>query len=159
MRLLDILSRRVAAVTRVIVVTAAGVMMSALLFQVFARYALGRASSWTEELALFLFTWIVLLAMSACVREGAHVRLVLLLDLAPRRLRLGWERALDLAALGFGVAFAWSGARYVDATLGQVSAAVRYPIEWLHVAAPVAGGLIALHALARMLAPAPPAAS
>lgn len=154
MRLLDVLSRRVAEATRGIVVIAAGVMMSALLFQVFARYVLGRASSWTEELALFLFTWIVLLAMSACVREGAHVRLVLVLDVAPPRLRVWWERVLDFAALGFGLAFAWSGASYVEATLGQVSAAVRYPIEWLHASAPVAGGLVALHALARLLAPA-----
>lgn len=144
-------SRIAARASRLVVVAAALAMMAALTLQVVSRYGFGRAFSWTEELALFLFTWIVLLEASAAVRAGAHVRLVILLDRAPGRLRAVWERALDAVVLGFGLVFLWSGAAYVDATVGQVSAAVRYPIAWLYLAAPVAGALVALHALARLV--------
>ena len=43
---------------------------------------------------------------------------------------------------------------YLARTTGRFSAAIRYPIEWLHAAAPVAGALGALHAFVRCLRPA-----
>jgi len=137
--------------TSVLVVLAAVVMMVSLILQIVFRYLVGQALVWSEELALFLFTWIVLLAASLGVREGFHVRMSLVLDALPAGLRQGAERLIDLLVLGFGVALAYAGGWYVQATLGQTSAAVQYPIEWLHAAAPAGGGLIAFHALCRLL--------
>ena len=107
---------------------------------------------------MFLFTWVALLAGSLGVREGFHVRLTLLLTLLPPPARAGAERLIVLAVAVFGLCLAYAGWLYLDATLGQVSAAVRYPIEALHLSAPVCGALILVHALARLAAPIKPAA-
>lgn len=151
--LLDTASAWAARVTRAVVVLMAGICMASLIFQVFTRYFLGNASSWTEELALLLFTWIVLLAGSLGVREGFHVRLTVVLDVMPKSARVWIERLIVLPVLGFGAVLLLSGVDYVGRTLGQVSAAVRYPIQVLTTAAPVAGALIVLHALPRLFQP------
>lgn len=133
----------------------AAAMIVSLILQVFSRYILAHTFVWTEELALFLFTWLVLLTASIGVARAGHVRLTLLLDALPDRPRALLERFIDLLILLFALAFAYSGQKYVNATLGQVSAAVNYPVVWLHAAAPVSGALMALHALARLLAGPP----
>ena len=54
-------------------------------------------------------------------------------------------------SLGFGVLLVIAGYDYVEGTLGVVSAAIGFPIELLHLAAPVCGMLIVVHAAARLL--------
>ena len=150
-RVLKPVSDIVVRVTGYAVIAMTVVTMTSLILQVFSRYVLAHTFVWTEELALFLFTWLVLLTASIGVARGTHVRLTILLDALPDKARAAMERLIDLLVLVFGLAFAWAGHEYVDATLGQVSAAVNYPIVWLHAAAPVAGALIAFHALVRLL--------
>ena len=149
--LLERASAGVAWVTSGVVATAAVVMILALLIQIFFRYVLGASLSWPGELAQLLFAWTMLLAASIGVREGFHVRLELLRGLLPDGLRAGLERLTLLLLAGFGVLLAVTGADYVEQTVGQRSAAMRYPIEVLHAAAPVTGALIALHAMARLV--------
>ena len=139
-----------ARATRVVVVAMAALCMGSLILQVFSRYVLGNTFVWTEEAALFLFTWIVLLAGSLGVRDGFHVRLSLLLNLLPPRARRLAEAVIMVLVGLFGGVLAWAGTRYVEATMGHVSAAVRYPIEALHLAAPVCGALIVVHAVAAL---------
>jgi TRAP-type C4-dicarboxylate transport system permease small subunit len=148
--LLDRVSAGVARVTAGVVATAALVMIAALLIQVFFRYVLGASLSWPGELAQLLFAWTMLLAASIGVRDGFHVRLELLRGLLPEGLRAALERVTLVLLAGFGLVLVVTGADYVEQTLGQLSAAMRYPIELLHAAAPVTGALVALHALARL---------
>lgn len=128
------------------------VMLAVLVLQVAARYFFGVALSWSEELSLLLFTWVVLLVGSLGVREDFHVRLTLLPDMLPGASAQWLARLIHLGILGFGVMLAVGGHAYVVETIGQTSAAIAYPIEALHLAAPVCGGLVALHALARLVA-------
>lgn len=150
MHFIEGLSSFAARLTRWIVIGAAAVMIISLILQIFFRYVVGSSLVWSEELALFLFTWVVLLAGSLGVRENFHVRLTLFIDLLPPRAKWAFNLIIHLIAGLFGGLVAFSGYHYLDATLGQVSAAVRYPIELLHAAAPVCGALIVLHTLANL---------
>ncbi|WP_157089283.1 TRAP transporter small permease [Oceanibaculum pacificum] len=159
LRWLDRLSGLIGLASGYVAVAMTLVMLAVLTLQIVARYFFGVALSWSEELSLLLFTWVVLLVGSLGVREGFHVRLTLLLDALPPGAGLWLNRLLDAAILVFGVYLALAGYDYVEATMGQTSAAIAYPIEALHMAAPVCGGLIALHALSRILVPLPPRAA
>lgn len=150
MQIVETVSAFAARVTRWIVIGAAAVMIISLILQIFFRYVIGSSLVWSEELALFLFTWVVLLAGSLGVREGYHVRLTLFRDLLPPRAKWAFNLMAHLVAGIFGGLVLVSGYHYLDSTLGQVSAAVRYPIEYLHLAAPVCGALIVLHTLAHV---------
>lgn len=150
------LSQFAAGATAAVAVVLAVVLVVSLNLQIFFRYVVGEALTWSEELALFCFTWIVLLVGSLGVRQGFHARLTVVSGALPAAYRTNLQRLIDVLILVFGGFFAVAGYRYVDATLGHVSAAVQYPIEALHLAAPVSGALIALHAAARLADPTRP---
>lgn len=149
-RLLDGLSALAGRLTGYVSVAMTLTMLAVLVAQVTARYFFNVALSWSEELSLLLFTWVVLLIGSLGVREGFHVRLTLLPDLLKPAQQRWLERLILLGILGFGVMLADGGYSYVAETMGQTSAAIAYPIEALHLAAPVCGVLVALHALAKI---------
>ena len=116
-----------------------GVMLACIALQVVMRYVFGNAPSWTEELALLMFSWSIMGGLALGVREGFHVRLDILLDRLPPSLSRWVESGIEAATAVFGAYLAWSGLRFVDVTSGSVSAAIGYPIEFLHALAPVAG--------------------
>lgn len=137
---------------------AVAVMLGCVTLQVVMRYVFHNAPSWTEELAVLMFAWASLGALALGVREGFHVRLSLLLDTLSPSARAAAERILDALTAGVGAYLAWSGWRFVDMTSGTVSAAVGYPIELLHVMAPVCGVLVLLFGAERVLFGAAPKA-
>src|SRR5262245_50099245 len=136
-------------------IAATAVMVGCIALQVVMRYVFGRTPSWTEELAVLMFSWTVMGGLALGVREGVHVRLDLLINRAPPGGRPWAERAIEALTAAFGFYLAWSGVRFLDMTGGSVSAAIGYPIEFLHALAPVAGALIGLFASWRMLAGEP----
>lgn len=148
---LDRVSLWAARASEVTVVVLIGVCMGCLILQVVTRYFLGQATSWTEELALGLFTWVVLIGGSLGMRQAFHVRLTAAIDLLPGRARALLENAIGLVGVALGAALLVAGASYLDRTAGQLSAAMRYPIGYLYAAAPVAGLLILLHGIARLV--------
>ena len=153
MKALDAISAAIARATAWLVAILATIMLSALVLQVFSRYVLGSAFSWTEELAIILFAWVVLLTATIAIRDDDHVRLDAALGALPDPARRVWLRVIAVGILGFCILFAWSGVSYVDRTLGQVTAAMRLPIECLHLAVPVSGVIGALHAFVRVFIP------
>lgn len=137
----------VARVTGWVIIAMASVMMISLILQIVFRYVFNASLSWSEELALFLFTWVVLLAGSVGVREHMHVRLVLIRDRFPPFGRKCFDFFAETLSMGFGLLLVVKGWDYIEITAdqGMVSAAVRYPLEFLYLAAPLAGSLIVFH--------------
>lgn len=152
-RLVDTASRWLARLSVAVSVGMFATMLAALSYQVGARYLFNAPPTWTEELSLAMFTWIVLLMGSVGVREGFHVFLDLWPDHIAPWLQTALLRGVQLLTLIIGLALLRSGWSYVTDTQGQVSAAIGYPIEALHAAAPFCGFLIAVHAVAALLKP------
>lgn len=148
------LERFVALVTFVLhasLVAAMVVMLACIALQVVMRYVFGNAPSWTEELALLMFSWCIMGGIALGVREGFHVRLDILLTALPPSLSRWIEIGIEASVALFGAYLTWSGLRFVDVTSGSVSAAIAYPIEFLHALAPVAGALTCLFAVWRLI--------
>ncbi len=141
----------VAYVLHASLVVAMAIMLACIALQVVMRYVFGNAPSWTEELALLMFSWCIMGGIALGVREGFHVRLDILLNVLPVHARRWMEAAIETATAAFGAYLAWSGLRFVDVTSGSVSAAIGYPIEMLHALAPVAGALTCLFAVWRLI--------
>ena len=139
-----------------LVVVLISVMLGALALQVLMRYVFGQALSWSEELALFCFSWATMLAIATGVRDSVHVRMDLLASRLPVRLAHWLDKLVTLAISGVGGFMAWSGTRYVHDAFGATSAAIAYPTAWLYACAPVGGLLIAIFALEHVLLGAPP---
>jgi TRAP-type C4-dicarboxylate transport system permease small subunit len=134
-------------------------MLACITLQVVMRYAFGRATSWSEEMAILMFAWMVMGGLALGVREGFHVRIDLLLLVLPDRVRPWAESAIEALTAVFGFYLAWSGWRFLDITSGSVSASIGYPIEVLHGLAPLSGALIGIFATWRMFNPPSPEGS
>lgn len=158
MKLLRHSSRWLARLSIGLTLLASTVMIGSLLLGVFFRYVVQSSLSWSEEVALLAFTWTVFLMSSLCVREDAHVRITLLDERLPPLARWALHQLIWLAIAAFGLVMVWTGYDFVGYTLGQVSPAIRYPSWLMDSAVAVAGGLITVHALARLSGPAAHAA-
>jgi TRAP-type C4-dicarboxylate transport system permease small subunit len=147
----EMLSRVLAAGVGAVVVLLACVMVGSVLIGVFFRYALNSPLSWTGEVAMLSFTWVVLLTASTGVRDGFHVRIVLLHRALPAVVGRYVHYVLILAVIGFGLALIIAGYQFTEITLGRVSPAIGYP-GWLRSASiPVTGVLIVVHGMARLI--------
>lgn len=142
-----LLSRAVKAV----VVGLAFLMVMTIGWQVAMRFVFNAPPSWTEEFALLLFSWSMLLMLAVGVREAFHVRMDILIERMPAGGRHWLESLISVATSVFGIYLAIAGVDYVREMRGSSSAAMGYPIALLYSAAPVCGGLIALFSIERLL--------
>ena len=145
----------VTTLLRASLVLAGAIMVACITIQVVMRYVFGRTPSWSEEMAVLMFSWATLGGLALGVREGFHVRLDLLVERVPANWRPLAERGLDAIAAAFGAYLFWSGLRFYDMAGGSISAAIGYPIEILNAFAPTAGALIFLFAAWRVVTGAP----
>lgn len=150
--LIDTTSRVVSQLVASACIAIIYVMLGLLVTQVLMRYFLGAPPSWTEELAIVLFTWLVLLYATVGLREGFHVAIETVPAGWPRLRRWADRWVAALAGL-FGWVTFIAGLAYVARTGGQKTAALQIPIEVLYISVPVCGALFILHAAALMLAP------
>ena len=142
----DALDKLASALQKIIVALVV-TMLLALSLQVFMRFIMGKALSWSEELALACFTWVMLLSIALGVRHSIHVRMDLLIDRLPPKLRHRANQAIWLLIAALGLFITWSGVNYVRDSFGTTSAAIGYPIAWLYASAPICGALIAIFSL------------
>ena len=122
-------------------------------WQVFGRYVLNSSPSWSEQASLTLMIWYVSLAAAAGVREGFHIRIVAIenaLDTGAKRfLRL----ISNLLVGACGVAMCVGGTGLVLRTWSHVIPSLGLPRGMAYAGLPVAGALIALFSLERIIDP------
>lgn len=148
--MLDLLSRisRLTSKAALHISVAGLVLVTAIIsWQIFARYVLNAAPSWTEPAALFLMLWFILFAAAAGVREGFHIRFTLIEESLPPRRR----KALRLfchAVVGlFGAAMSGAGAGLVLETWSHLIPTLGLPRGAAYAPVVAAGALIVLYSI------------
>ena len=93
---------------------------------------------WTEEMARFLFIWMVMIGAMIGVREGSHFEVDVWPDLGPKA-----TAALQLAAgafvLLFAFVFLWAGWEFTRFAWNRVSELADLPLWMIHIAWPATG--------------------
>jgi len=149
----EAISALVARVTVAASIITTVLMFTCMILQIIFRYALSAPLSWSEEAAVFLFIWTMLLLASLGVRERFHVRLELMFIILPEgRARSGLETVITLAIAAFGAIMVMTGSEMAELVWNNTSAAIRYPVQALYLAVPVSGALMTVHAVAQLLA-------
>lgn len=141
-----------AAVVRFMTVVVGIVMVSSLLAGVFFRYVMQDSLTWSDEVAMFCFSWATLLAAALLVREGGHVRVEFIEAVLPWPLVRALRILIALAIFATGLYMTWSGWNYMELTEGELSAAIRYPAPWRNASLPVSGVLIMIFSISHLLA-------
>jgi TRAP-type C4-dicarboxylate transport system permease small subunit len=93
---------------------------------------------WTEEMARFLFIWMIMIGAMVGIRDGAHFDVDLWPELRPRANAL-LRVVADLFVLVMALVFIWYGIRFVQFGWDQTSELAELPMAWIFLSWPLAG--------------------
>ncbi len=143
-----------------VLITLTALLTLDVLWQVFSRLVLPSPSSFTDELARFLFMWVGLLGAA----YAAGKRLHLAIDLLATRLGAAGaqrlSRVVDAALLVFALLILELGGGrlvYITLTLNQLSPTMQVPLGYVYLSVPISGALCVYYAIDNMLATRPQA--
>ena len=123
----------------VLLVVTVAVLIVPVTIQMFSRFtALIPAWIWTEEMARFLFIWMVMLGAMIGVREGTHFEVDVWPTLPPRA-AAALHLVSSLAVLVFALVFVWAGFQFTRFAWNRLSELAELPLWLIHVAWPLAG--------------------
>jgi TRAP-type C4-dicarboxylate transport system permease small subunit len=94
---------------------------------------------WTEELATFIFVWVVMIGSMVAVWDGTHFDVVITPD-AKSPLGILLQKCVVLVFIGiFALLFAWYGIEYAKVGSIQSSVMMRANLLWTYITVPIAG--------------------
>ncbi|MDQ6916771.1 MAG: TRAP transporter small permease [Pseudomonadota bacterium] len=129
-----------------------GILVVPVTIQMISRFtALIPSWIWTEEMARFLFIWMVMLGAMIGVRDGSHFDVDVWPELKPRTnavLRI----VSMIFVLVFALVFIWYGTMFVQFGWNQTSELADMPMAWLFIAWPLTGATWLLFGVERLLA-------
>lgn len=128
------------AVLRVLLGTLMAVLAIPVSMQVISRYTgIIPTYLWTEELATFIFVWVVMIGSMVAVWEGTHFDVVLTSDVKSPLGRLIQKGIVQVFILIFALLFAWYGLEYAEVGSIQNSVMMRANLMWIYITVPIAG--------------------
>jgi len=136
----------------VLLVLSVGILIVPVTLQMISRLTgLIPAWIWTEEMARFLFIWMVMLGAMIGVREGTHFEVDVWPEMKPRA-----NAVLGLVSMIFvlitALIFVWYGIKFVQFGWNQTSELADLPMTWIFIAWPVTGVTWLLFGIPRLLA-------
>ncbi len=127
------------------------VMVLIITAQVFFRYVVGTSLSWSEEMARFMFVWIIMLGAANGVKESYHVVITALTN----RLPSGLQKVLNIfnyiLILGIGICMIYFGMQMAMKASGHLSAAMRVSTLWQYIPVPISGAAIVIFSIEKIL--------
>ena len=132
-----------------------GATVVVTLLQVTFRYGFNSSLSWSEELARYLFIWIIFLGMASAARRGEHMAVTALSSILPKGLLRPLAAFGFLASIVFVAVVLYTTLLLTENATAQLSSALEIPVAFVYVAAPIGAALTIMHlvnALVRLAA-------
>jgi C4-dicarboxylate transporter DctQ subunit len=125
------------------------VLVTCLGMQVFYRYVLGDAPTWSEELSRMCFVWIVYLGASLAAQQQMHVRVTAQYLMIPERYRIYLWVLADLLWIGCNVLFLVQGVAFVQHTMRfvEMTPTLHISKHYIYMVLPVTSTLLILRIL------------
>jgi C4-dicarboxylate transporter DctM subunit len=120
--------------------------------QVIFRYVLNLPITWSEELATYLFAWLIFLGATVSIRRDESPALTLLIDRLSPRVATVPRAMREVAGLALSLTLVWQGAVVCAELMAQRSPTMQVPMGLPLLVMPLAGAGLALHYLARIAA-------
>lgn len=131
------------AVTSALVLVIAGI----LLLQVIGRHILSYSFPWPEEVAGFLFVWLVFLGAFVSYLRGNLIGIDWFVQQLPRRGAVVVQAASRLLVISLLVAMVWLGTEVTIGATGQRTTVLRFSWAWIYAALPAGFGLLLIAVL------------
>lgn len=127
-------------ILRVVIGALVGLLVIPVGMQVVSRYTgILPTFLWTEELATFIFVWIVMLGSMLAVWDRTHFDVHVLPEATSPLGRLLQQGFIHVAIATFAILFIWYGIGYTQFGAIQKSVMLRMNMAFTYVTVPVAG--------------------
>ncbi len=122
------------------------VMLFIIFFQVITRYVFGHSFEWSEEIARFLFVWVVFLGSALIMGESGHLAVRML----PERLKgktVGFmlEIFINFCSYAFILLLIIQGGKMTQTMSFQTAPALGISMSWVYSIIPISGFLMLLY--------------
>ena len=140
-------------VEKIICVAAILIMLVVLSYQVLSRYVVKQSNIWTEELARYLYIWLVFVGVSYAEREFIHIKIDVLGKVFPKKFRPTAALIGEILLFAFAVYMVYVSIPYVQATIarGQFSQALKISMAFPYIAIPFGFALLAIRVLLNII--------
>lgn len=136
-------------------------MFLCVIVQVVLRYFFGDPTTWSDELARYLFVWCAFIGWVIAARRRSHLGIAIVAERSPPRVKAAIQLFGALAAVAFAGVLLYYGLQITARNADVDTVTLFFTIGVVYAIVPVAGlavGLLALAdarvALAAMLRPA-----
>ena len=123
-------------IEKIICVVLLALMSVIIVVQVFFRYVLQNSLSWSEELARYMFIWLIYIGISYGVKERKHICVDAVYAFMPKKVKPYYGLIGDILFLIFAVLVIFYGINVMNQVLanGQVSPAAHVPMGLVYAA-------------------------
>lgn len=128
-----------AVLLRWLLAVAVAILIIPVSLQIFSRYTeLIPSYIWTEEMARFLFVWMIMIGAMLGIYEGRHFEVDIWPRLSPRP-QAALRLVSNLAVLAFSLVFVYAGWHFTQFAWNRISELAELPLWLIHMAWPIAG--------------------
>lgn len=107
-----------------------GFIVTIMLVSIFFRYVLNSSLSWTDEVIRFAFVWFALLGAAIVFRDNAAIRVDIVPELLPPRLRVFLDKAGRCLIVAFYGFLLVAGMLWTLKTQGTRMSSLDFPLNW-----------------------------
>lgn len=135
-------------VMRVLNAAAMAVLTLLVIWQVFTRYILNSPSTWSEELAAYMFAWVTVFGAAYVFGKREHMNIPVVVE----RFSLRNQNSLQILAEVLNLIFTltimvYGGYEITKLTMGQMSSSLPLQMGYFYMCIPISGIFIALYSV------------
>lgn len=121
--------------------------------QVVMRYIFHNSLAWSEELARYLFLYLIWIGAAYAVKREQHLRIEIILNRIPKEKLKTFENFIYFIWLGFSVFLFISSLNMTMDVFasGQLSPAMRIPMGYAYISIPLGTGLMCFRIIQKIL--------
>ncbi|MBW2306075.1 MAG: TRAP transporter small permease [Deltaproteobacteria bacterium] len=112
--------------------------------QVMMRYVVRASLPWTEEMARYLFVWLIFIGTSVCVKRQAHLGIDILVIHLPPKIQRHLSTFTLVLSLVFSIVVVQKGYELLTRSGEQISPMLHLPMSYVYIIIPASYLIICL---------------
>ena len=140
---------KIIEITMIILIAA---MVFGNFWQIFTRFILGNAASWTEEFLRYALIWLTMLGVPYAYGKNQHIAIEFVVNTFSAKGKQ-IDQVFIECVVGFISVFVMiiGGIMVTGNAAGQVSPALGMPMQYYYIGIPICGALMLVYLLPRLL--------
>lgn len=128
------------------------IVLPLLFINIIMRYFFSNAIPWSEELARYIFLWLIWIGASYGVKKAKHIRIDIIFNKISKNASYQLENIITIICICFCMFLVFKGSELTSNifSLGQLSPALRVAMGYPYLSVPVGSGLMVIRYIEKL---------